>query len=202
MQRLMRHVPNILTVARLLALPFVVWTYALYAPGAAWTTAWIVLFAALSDVADGLIARKYDVQSEFGRWVDPIVDRLFFFTLVAMLWYFGTLPWWAVVPLLLRDGIILALDRPVAPLLPRGAADQPLGQGQQPHPHLRHPVVHHRPARRRLGLLRGGRDPVRGQRPAVRLPGHRVGAEGAARGRRSRLSPAPDGASPPPALVR
>jgi len=112
MQRLMRHVPNILTVARLLALPFIVWTYALYAPGAAWTTAWIVLFAALSDVADGVIARKYNVQSEFGRWVDPTVDRLFFFTLVAMLWYFGTLPWWAVAPLLIRDGIILALIVP------------------------------------------------------------------------------------------
>jgi len=112
MRRLMRHVPNILTVARLCALPLVVWTYSLYAPGAAWTTAWIVLFAALSDVADGLIARKYDVQSEFGRWVDPIVDRLFFFTLVAMLWYFGTLPWLAVLPLLIRDGIILVLAIP------------------------------------------------------------------------------------------
>jgi len=112
MQRLMRHVPNILSVARLVALPFIVWTYALYAPGAAWTTAWIVLFAALSDIADGLIARRYDVQSEFGRWVDPIADRVFFFTLIAMLWYFGTLPWWAVLPLLLRDGIILALIIP------------------------------------------------------------------------------------------
>ena len=112
MQRYMRHVPNILTVARLAALPFAVWTYGLFAPGAAWTTAWIVLFAALSDVADGLIARRYHVQSEFGRWVDPIVDRLFFFTLVAMLWYFHTLPWWAVLPLLVRDGIILLLAIP------------------------------------------------------------------------------------------
>ena len=116
MQRLMRHVPNILTVARLLALPFIVWTYALYAPGAAWTTAWIVLFAALSDVADGFLARRYHVQSEFGRWVDPTVDRLFFFTLVAMLWYFGTLPWWAVLPLLVRDGVILGADHPDATL--------------------------------------------------------------------------------------
>ena len=113
MQRLLRHVPNVLTVARLLALPFAVWTYALYAPGASWTTAWIVLFAALSDVADGFIARRYHVQSEFGRWVDPIVDRLFFFTLVAMLWFFGTLPWWAVLPILIRDGIILLLAIPM-----------------------------------------------------------------------------------------
>ena len=112
MHRLVRHLPNILTVARLASLPFVVWSYALYHGGAAWTTAWIVLFAALSDVADGLIARKFDVQSEFGRWVDPIVDRLFFFTLVAMLWYFHTLPWWAVLPLLVRDGIILVLAVP------------------------------------------------------------------------------------------
>jgi len=112
MHRFLRHVPNILTVARLLALPVIVWTYSLAVPGAAWTTAWIVLFAALSDVADGLIARRFDVQSEFGRWVDPTVDRLFFFTLVAMLWYYGTLPWWAVVPPLLRDGIILALIVP------------------------------------------------------------------------------------------
>ena len=112
MHRFLRHVPNILTVARLIALPFIVWTYGLDVPGAAWTTAWIVLFAALSDVADGLIARRFDVQSEFGRWVDPLADRVFFFTIVAMLWYYGTLPWWAVLPLLIRDGIILALIVP------------------------------------------------------------------------------------------
>jgi cardiolipin synthase (CMP-forming) len=108
----MRPVPNILSVARLCALPFAVWTYALSAPTAAWDTGFIVLFAALSDVADGLIARRYHVQSEFGRWVDPIVDRVFFFTLVSMLWYFGTLPWWAVLPLLVRDGIIIVLAFP------------------------------------------------------------------------------------------
>ena len=113
MPRLLRHVPNVLTVTRLLSLPAIVWTYALYAPGASWTTAWIVLFAALSDVADGFIARRYQLQSEFGRWVDPIVDRLFFFTIVAMLWYFDTLPWWAVLPLLIRDGIILLLAFPM-----------------------------------------------------------------------------------------
>lgn len=63
-------------------------------------------------MADGYIARRYHVQSEFGRWVDPIVDRLFFFTLAATLWYFGTLPWWAVLPLLIRDGVILLLAIP------------------------------------------------------------------------------------------
>ena len=109
---LVRHVPNALTVLRLCALPVIVYLYSLDVPGSSWTTAIVILFAALSDVADGYIARRYNVQSEFGRWVDPIVDRAFFFVIVAMLWYFGTLPWLAVVPLLIRDGIILALALP------------------------------------------------------------------------------------------
>jgi cardiolipin synthase len=107
-----RFVPNVLTVLRLCALPVIVYLYSRDAPGASWTTAIVILFAALSDVADGYIARHYHVQSEFGRWVDPIVDRAFFFTIVAMLWYFGTLPWLAVVPLLIRDGLILVLAIP------------------------------------------------------------------------------------------
>ena len=128
MHRLMRPVPNVLTVARLCALPFAVWTYARAAPGAAWATGFIVLFAALSDVADGLVARAYQVQSEFGRWVDPIVDRVFFFTLVAMLWGFGTLPWWAVVPLLVRDGIILVLAFPTRLYTKQGPQISPWGK--------------------------------------------------------------------------
>jgi CDP-diacylglycerol--glycerol-3-phosphate 3-phosphatidyltransferase len=107
-----RYVPNALTVLRLCALPVIVFLYSLDAPGASWTTAVVVLVAALSDVADGYIARHFRVQSEFGRWVDPVVDRAFFFVIVAMLWYFGTLPWLAVVPLLIRDGIILVLALP------------------------------------------------------------------------------------------
>jgi phosphatidylglycerophosphate synthase len=109
---LIRYVPNALTVLRFCTLPAIVYLYSLDAPGASWPTAVVVLVAALSDVADGHIARRYRVQSEFGRWVDPVVDRTFFFVIVAMLWYFGALPWLAVVPLLIRDGIILALALP------------------------------------------------------------------------------------------
>ena len=104
--------PNALTVLRLCALPVIVYLYGLDAPGASWPAATLIICAALSDVADGHIARHYGVQSEFGCWVDPIVDRVFFFVIVAMLWYFGTLPWLAVLPLLIRDGLILALAVP------------------------------------------------------------------------------------------
>jgi phosphatidylglycerophosphate synthase len=112
MGRLSHNLPNILTVAGLCSLPLIVWTYGLYAPGAAWPTAALVLIAALSDVADGLAARRLHVTSRFGRWADPIVDRVFFFTIIATLWYYGTLPWLAVLPLLIRDALMLALAIP------------------------------------------------------------------------------------------
>lgn len=113
MGRLGHNLPNVITVARLCSLPLIVWTYGLYAPGAAWPTAAIVLVAALSDVADGLVARRLHVTSRFGRWADPIVDRVFFFTIIATLWYYGTLPWLAVLPLLIRDALMLALAIPL-----------------------------------------------------------------------------------------
>jgi cardiolipin synthase (CMP-forming) len=112
MDRITRNIPNAMTLARVVLLPFIVWLYAGAQPGAAWGSAWLVLFAALTDVADGIVARRLHAQSEFGVWVDPIVDRLFFFVLLAMLLYFGALPWWVVVPLLVRDGLILLLAGP------------------------------------------------------------------------------------------
>jgi len=113
MNPVVRNIPNALTVLRVLLLPVIWWLYAGDVPGASYATAWVVLFAALSDIADGILARRLEAQTEFGRWVDPVVDRVFFFTLLAMLWYYDTLPWWAVVPLLLRDGLILVLAIPV-----------------------------------------------------------------------------------------
>ena len=175
---LIRYVPNVLTVLRLCALPVIVYLYSLDVPGSSWTTAIVILIAALSDVADGLIARKYHVQSEFGRWVDPIVDRAFFFTIVAMLWYFGTLPWLAVVPLLIRDGLILVLAIPTRVYTTKGPEITRWGKASQLHPHLRPAVVHRRYPRARLGVLRRRCDALHRQRPLVRLQGPGVRAAG------------------------
>jgi CDP-diacylglycerol--glycerol-3-phosphate 3-phosphatidyltransferase len=127
MNPVVRNIPNGLTILRLLLLPLILWLYAQDAPGASWATGWVVLVAALSDIVDGILARRLDAQSEFGRWVDPIVDRIFFLTLLAMLWYHGTLPAWAVVPLLVRDGIVLAAAGPI-----RRYTEQPRSAGGEP----------------------------------------------------------------------
>jgi cardiolipin synthase (CMP-forming) len=110
---MIRYVPNTLTVFRLLSLPVFVWLYGMQAPHFAWKAALFMWFSTWSDAADGYIARKYHVESEFGRILDPIVDRLFFLTVFGAYIAYGTMPWWAVAPVLARD-VFLALFTMIA----------------------------------------------------------------------------------------
>ena len=101
-------IPNAITIARLCALPLFLWVYSLRAPQANWPAAIIVLLLALSDVLDGWLARRHDWQSDLGRVLDPVTDRILFLFLAGSLLLFGALPWWAVVPLMVRDALMLA----------------------------------------------------------------------------------------------
>jgi cardiolipin synthase (CMP-forming) len=101
-------IPNAITVTRLCALPVFLWVYSLQAPGASWPAAILVLILALSDVLDGWLARRYRWQTDLGRVLDPVTDRILFLFLVGALLLFGVLPWWAVVPLIARDALMLA----------------------------------------------------------------------------------------------
>ena len=102
-----RFVPNVITLGRMACLPLFVVLFVTETPGAAWGAATLVLIAALSDVADGWIARRFGVTSRFGKIVDPLVDRSFYIVILSTLLLTGTLPWWAVVPLIVRDAVLL-----------------------------------------------------------------------------------------------
>ncbi len=102
-----RFVPNALTFFRLACLPVFFWLYGLQAPGCAWKAASLMFIAALTDLADGYVARRFHATSDFGRAFDPFVDRAFFLTVFAAYIYYGTMPWWAAAPVLLRDVAIL-----------------------------------------------------------------------------------------------
>jgi cardiolipin synthase len=101
-------IPNAITIGRLCALPLFVWVYSRQAPAVSWPAAIMVLILALSDVLDGWLARRYQWQSDLGRVLDPVTDRIFFLFLMGALLLFGALPWWAVVPLIVRDILMLA----------------------------------------------------------------------------------------------
>jgi len=100
---LVKHLPNAITLARLAALPVFFFLYRRETPRPAWRSAILMFIAAWSDVLDGWVARRYNATSEFGRVLDPFADRLFFVVTFAAYLYNGTIRWWAALPVIGRD---------------------------------------------------------------------------------------------------
>jgi CDP-diacylglycerol--glycerol-3-phosphate 3-phosphatidyltransferase len=100
------NLPNALTIARILALPFCAW--ALFKNGGNdpdWQIiAWCMFFVVgMTDVLDGRIARKRNQISSFGTLVDPIADKAFIATALIGLSILERMPWWVTIVILARE---------------------------------------------------------------------------------------------------
>ncbi len=102
---LVRHIPNIISVIRiLLVLPIALaLAHQLLALS-------IMLFAvaAISDAADGFLAKRFGWQSELGAALDPIADKLLLVTVFITLSFMNLVPLWLMVAAVARDVIIVS----------------------------------------------------------------------------------------------
>ncbi len=99
-------VPNALSAFRLVLIG--VFAYVLLVAHAdGWAVA-ILVFSGASDWADGKIARTLNQSSRLGVLLDPAVDRLYMVTVPIVLGLSGIVPWWFVITLLVRDGLLAA----------------------------------------------------------------------------------------------
>ena len=73
MKRIIRYVPNTLTLMRLAAVPVFAW---LMLQGRLTAAMWLFLVAEATDLLDGFIARRFNVMTVFGRIADPAADKL------------------------------------------------------------------------------------------------------------------------------
>jgi CDP-diacylglycerol--glycerol-3-phosphate 3-phosphatidyltransferase len=99
-------VPNLLSAIRLALIPVFVYVL-LFAHANGWAVA-ILMFSGASDWADGKIARTLNQSSRLGVLLDPAVDRLYMVTVPVVMALSGVLPWWFVITLLARDGLLAA----------------------------------------------------------------------------------------------
>lgn len=99
-------VPNALSAVRLALIP--VFVYALLGAHANGWAVGILMFSGASDWADGKIARLLDQSSRLGVLLDPAVDRLYMAAVPIVMALDGIVPWWFVIALLARDGLLAA----------------------------------------------------------------------------------------------
>jgi cardiolipin synthase len=104
-RRAWRHVPNAITVLRMVLIPVI----GVLLTGERYVEAfWTLLGSALSDLVDGQVARRYNARTRFGAIADPVADKLTMLTVTFILAWQGLLPLWLAAAIVLRDVVIVA----------------------------------------------------------------------------------------------
>jgi CDP-diacylglycerol--glycerol-3-phosphate 3-phosphatidyltransferase len=110
----LRQLPNALTIARFVAIPLFVVLLVRDQDGPSWPAGIVFAHAAITDQLDGWLARRWRVESAFGKVADPLADRLMIDVCVVLLVAYDRLPWIALV-ILLRDVLLVGGYKLVVP---------------------------------------------------------------------------------------
>ena len=102
------NLPNKLTVLRIIMVPFFVFFMLTDVGGPAnkWIALILFCIASLTDLLDGKIARKYNLVTNFGKFMDPLADKLLVCSAMICLVEMGRLPAWIVIIIISREFII------------------------------------------------------------------------------------------------
>ncbi len=101
---MIKYIPNILTVARLIFIPFIIsfiFTENYISALVAFT------FSGITDILDGYLARKFDVISNFGKLIDPLADKLTQISIITSLTILSIIPTWILIIVFLKELILI-----------------------------------------------------------------------------------------------
>ncbi|MBN1380037.1 MAG: CDP-diacylglycerol--glycerol-3-phosphate 3-phosphatidyltransferase [Deltaproteobacteria bacterium] len=100
------NLPNSITLLRLMIVP--VLFFLLLSPGPVWSLVITILFilAALTDLLDGYVARRYEIVTTIGKFLDPIADKLIVNTAMILMIPIERIPPWIVAIIIIRDFIV------------------------------------------------------------------------------------------------
>ncbi len=101
------NLPNKITIFRVCMIPiFLIFMLVSTIPGGRYIAAAIFIIAALSDLLDGYIARKNNLVTNFGKFMDPLADKLLVSSAMICLVELKLLPAWIVIIIIAREFII------------------------------------------------------------------------------------------------
>jgi cardiolipin synthase len=97
-------IPNVITLGRILLVPFIVWAIASSQMEIAFA---IFVIAGVSDAVDGFLAKRFDMTSELGALLDPLADKALLVSIYVALGIWGAIPRWIVILVVSRDIMIV-----------------------------------------------------------------------------------------------
>ena len=80
-----KHIPNFLTILRVLLIPVMILFFYMPYEWSRFVACWVFVLAGITDFLDGYIARKYNVSSKLGAFLDPVADKLTVTTALVIL---------------------------------------------------------------------------------------------------------------------
>lgn len=102
---MIKHVPNTLTIIRFLLIPSIVY----FILTGQYIAAFIMLtISGLTDVLDGIIARKFNCITTFGKLIDPLADKTTQISILATLTFKGIIPLWMLLVVFLKEFAMIA----------------------------------------------------------------------------------------------
>lgn len=109
------QLPNALTIVRFALVPVFIVVLVAAEGGHSWAAGILFGVAGVTDQVDGWLARRWRVESEFGKFADPLADRLMIDAAVVLLFIDDRLPWPALAAIVARDAVLVAGARVVVP---------------------------------------------------------------------------------------
>lgn len=103
------NLPNLLTMGRIAIIPLVLWLLQRGSPNDCVVAALVYAGAAITDLLDGYLARRMNIVSVLGKFLDPLADKLLVMASLVWMVPLGRIPEWAVVLLLGRELSITGL---------------------------------------------------------------------------------------------
>ena len=105
------NLPNKLTILRMIMIvPFVIVMLAgSVIPAGKWIALALFIVASLTDFVDGYLARKYNLVTNFGKFMDPLADKLLTIAAMVMFCEWGMMPAWALMLVLTREFAVTGL---------------------------------------------------------------------------------------------
>lgn len=106
------NIPNLLTISRILLLPFFILGFYLQTKLGLLISLFIFIICCLTDYLDGYIARSYNQTTELGKILDPMADKIFVFISILCILCFNIVSKWTLIPAAIticRDLIVTSL---------------------------------------------------------------------------------------------